>query len=238
MELHLSRTEILRQVRSLLGIQTDNTIATQVHEQHVVAINIIAAKAAQECAWVNAQRRLTVVLQAEQKSVNYPESCGPGNVRAIAVYDADRYWPLERGIIPVHADQDQEQIEGGDTFDGVQGRPAVYEQRAQIELWPYSDEQYPLRIDYVAPITMPLEGTVSIIDANLIIHGTVSMIAQQMGDKEMRDYHAALYDDRRRALMAWQSQGTTVPMSAEADLGENEGVTVQAPNWDRSPTVR
>jgi hypothetical protein len=222
----------------LLGIQTDNSLATQVTEQHIVAINTVATKAAQECGWVNAQRRVTVILQAEQKVLNYPSNCGPGNVRAIAVYDEDRYWPLEPGIIPVHADQDQEQAEGGDTFDSVQGRPRIWEQREQIELYPYSDKQYPVRIDYLAPITMPTEGTVSIIDAQLIIHGTVSMIAQQMGDKEMRDYHAALYVDRMRALMAWQSQGTTVPLSSEADLGEHEVVMVRAPNWARSPTVR
>ena len=78
MEAHYSRDEILRQVRAMLGIQTDNSLSTQVQEQHIVAVNMAAVKAAQECRWVNAQGRVTITLGAEQQLFNYPEDSGPG----------------------------------------------------------------------------------------------------------------------------------------------------------------
>jgi hypothetical protein len=241
MELHLSRNEILRQVRAMCGIQTDNSLASQVEEQHVVAVNTAATKAAQECGWVNAQGRVTVTLEAEQDTLNYPDGVTAGSVRSMAVYDEDaqRYYQLEPRVIPVQADQDQEQAAGGEQFTGVQGRPRYYEQRNQIKLLPYSDRQYPVRIDYLRQIQMPTGGSVSIIDAQLIIFGAASMIATQMSDERMAAYYAGLYTDRKNALMAWQSQGSTFAMSTEADMGEDEVVDGDlVPHWDRSPTVR
>ena len=223
----------------MLGIQTDNTLATQVQEQHIVAVQAAAVKAAQECAWVNAQARTTVTLEAEQDSINYPENAGPGSVRDMAVYDGDMYYRVEPRIIPAYADQDQEQEAGGATFQGVQGRPRYYEQRGQIKTSPFSDKQYKVRIDYVRPINLPLAASVSIVDAQMIIYAAASMISRQMSDVEGATYYAGLYTDRRNALVAWQSQGTTISLSAEADLSEDEaGYTEAVPSWDRRPTVR
>lgn len=221
----------------MLGIQTDSSLASQVNEQHIVAVNAAAVKAQQECGWVNAQGRVTVDLQAEQNTVNYPENAGPGSIRGMAVYEYERYYPVEARIIPVHADQDQQQLAGGDTFKGVQGRPRYFEQRNQIMLWPFSDKAYPLRIDYVRPVTMPTEDSISIIDAMLIIYGAASMISTQLGDPGQAAYYGTLYSDRLRALMAVQSQGTKFAMSTEADLGEDEFIREDLiPNWDRRPT--
>lgn len=238
MEAHYSRDEILRQVRAMLGIQTDNSLSTQVQEQHIVAVNATAAKAAQECKWVNAQGRVTVTLEAEQNLLNYPENSGPGSINAIAVYDFERYYPLDPRIIPVHADHDQEQSSGGDLFKSVQGRPRYYEQGKQIKTWPFSDKQYPLRIDYMRPIQMPEGSSISIIDSILIIYGTASMLSTMMADPTMATYYAGMYSDRLRALMAWQSQGTTFAINTEADLAEDEAFNSDiVPKWDRRPTI-
>jgi hypothetical protein len=238
MELHCSRDEILRQVRAMLGIQTDNSLASQVAEQHVVAVNAAATKAAQECKWVNAQGRVTVDLQAEQDTIDYPEGQGPGSVQAIAIYESERYYPVDPRIIPIHADADQQQLAGGETFKAVQGRPRYFEQRSQIKLFPFTDKPYKARIDYMRPIQMPTGSTVSIIDAQLIIYGAASMLAKIMSDGEMATYYAGLYTDRLHALMAWQSQGSTFAMQTEADLAEDEALVQDlVPKWDRRPTI-
>lgn len=238
MELHASRGEILRQVRGILGIQTDNSLSSQVAEQHIIVVNAAATKAAQECDWVNAQGRVTVDLQAEQNTLAYPEGGNAGSIKNMAVYEDDRYYSLAPRIIPVTADQDQQQIAGGDTFTGVQGRPRYYEQRAQLMLWPYSDKAYKVRIDYLRPIAMPTDASVSIIDAQLIVYGAASMLAKIMADPELAAYYAGLYTDRKNALMAWQSQGSTFAMNSEADLGEDEFWSSDLmPSWDRRPTI-
>lgn len=238
MELHLSRDEILRQVRAMLGIQTDNSLSSQVAEQHVVAVNAAATKAAQECRWVNAQGRVTVDLGIQQDTLDYPEGQGPGTVQAVAVYENNRYYPVDPRIIPIHADQDQQQAAGDGEFQSVQGRPRYYEQRGQIKLWPFSDKAYKVRIDYLRPIQMNSGSSVSIIDAQLIIYGAASMLAKIMADSEMATYYADLYTDRMHALMAWQSQGSTFALQSEADLGEDEFLNSDlVPVWDRRPTI-
>lgn len=227
-------------MRASLGIQTSSDLGSQVGEQHIVAINQAALKVQQECGWVNAQGRIDVDLQAEQDTLDYPENSGPGSVRAMSVYDADgqRSFPLDPRIIPVHADKTQQQLAGGDLFKSVQGRPRYYEQRNQIKLWPFSDKPYKIRIDYLRPVTMPDPNSVSIVDGMLIIYMATSMIATQMNDPRMADYYRALYVDRKNALMAWQSQGSTFAMSSEADLGEDEAFdTSLMPHWDRRPTM-
>lgn len=238
MQLNLPRAEILRQVRAMLGIQTDSGLASQVEEQHVAIVNAAAIKVQQECAWVNAQGRVTVDLQDEQDTLDYPENAGPGSVRAMAVYENERYYPLQPRIIPIHADQDQQQAAGGDDFKIAQSRPRYYEQRDQIKLWPYSDKPYKVRIDYMRPVTMPHPNSVSIVDGMLIIYMAASLLAQTMGDRDQSATYSALYTDRKNALMAWQSQGTTFAMSTEADLGEEELLDPDLiPRWDRRPTI-
>lgn len=238
MQVALPRDEILRQVRAMLGIQTDSGLASQLDEQHVIAINNATLKVQQDCRWVNAQGRVTVTIEAEQNLIDYPENAGPGSVQAMAVFEDDRYYPVEPRIIPVSADQDQQQAVGGDIFKAVQGRPRYYEQLQQIKTWPYTNKPYQLRIDYNRPVTMPTGASVSIVDGVLIVYGAASMISTQLGDPKQAQYYAGLYTDRRNALMAWQSQGTTFAMNSEADLGEDEFFNSDLiPHWDRRPTI-
>jgi hypothetical protein len=223
----------------MLGIQTDNTLASQVQEQHVVAVQTAAIKAASECGWVNAQQRVTVDLGAEQDTLDYPEGGTPGSIRAMSVYDGDRYIPLDPRIIPISADGDQEQIAGGATFQGIQGRPRYYEQRHQIKLAPFSDKAYKVRIDYMRPTNLPLATSVSIVDGMLIVFAAASMMCKQMENDSGATYYAGLYTDRMRTLMGWQSQGTTFAMASDADMGEDEMPGLDpVPSWDRRPTVR
>lgn len=187
---------------------------------------------------MNAQARITVDLQSEQNTLDYPEKAGPGSVQAVAIYENDRYYPVDPRIIPVHADQDQQQAAGGDAFAAVQGRPRYFEQRKQLILWPFSDKAYKVRIDYNRPVAMNDDSAVSIVDAQLVIYAAAAMISTQMSTPDMADYYSRLYVDRRAALMAWQSEGTTFALNSEADLGEDEFYNSDLiPHWDRRPTI-
>jgi hypothetical protein len=245
-ELHLSRDEIVRQVRAHLGEQTNNALSSATNDQTVVAVQASAVKVHQDCRWVNAQGRVTVDLGIEQNTLNYPEGVGPGSVFEIGVFDGDdtaagngQYYRLEQRTIPVSADQDQQQIAGGDVFDMVQGRPRYFEQRGQIMLWPYSDKAYKVRIGYSKQFNLPLASSVSIVDAQLIIWMAASMVATQRENPEMARYFVSMYADRLSQLKGLQSAGTRFAMDSEADFGEGElSLEDMTPNWDRAPTIR
>lgn len=237
METHLPRNEILRLVRSLLGIQTTSGLAVQVYEQHTTAVQMAAAKVAQDCRWVNAQKRVTVTLGAQQNVIDYPEAVGPGSVIDIAIYFTDRYIPLTPRVIPVETDTDQEVAVGGATLVGVTGLPRHYEQKNQILLWPRSNQAYPLRIEYMQPMNLPLDSSVSVVDATLIVYRAAAMISAQMQDVSGAAYYELQYADRLGDLRAWQNSVGEIPLSTQADLGEDEiSLDSRRPNWSTIPT--
>jgi len=201
-------------------------------------VNAAALRVQTECGWVNTLRRVTVEIQSEQTSLNYPEDCRPGAIRAAAVYDTDRYYTLEPRVIPVQADSDQEVIAGQPKLQAKLGRPKFYQQREQIELWPRTDKAYPIRFEYQARVDMPTDETVSIVDAQLIIYAACAMLSGAMGDTEQRDNFNRMYADRMIALRGWQSAGNRFALDSAADLGEEEFFRDDVfPNWNRAPTM-
>ncbi len=224
-------------MRAHLGMQTNEDLASQVGEQHIASVNAAALKVQQECGWVNALRRTTITIEAEQDTINYPADSRPGSIRGMAVYEDGQYYPMPSRIIPAQADTDQQLAEGQPKLKGYCSRPRYYQQRDQIHVWPRSDKQYPIRIEYLARVDLPDEETVSIVDAQLIIYAAASMIATQMADKDQAAYFAGLYQDRMQSLRGWQSAGTEFAMDTEADMAEGEfSLDNQFPRWDRSAT--
>lgn len=240
METYAPRIEIERQMRAHLGAATNGILASQVAEQHTVFVRSAAKKVAQDCRWVNTIREETVTLQAEENLINYPGSCRPGSILEIAVFDSlqDRYFQLEQRVIRAVMAQDQQQSVGGDTFKEVQGRPELFEQRNQILLWPYSDKEYPLRIKYQYPIDLPTQDSISIVDAELIVLWATALAHDVLGDDRLSNNYRGMYSDRLALLRGWQSAGTNVAISTEADMGEDEVVRIDRPRWDNSPWVR
>jgi hypothetical protein len=237
MELYLTREEILRQVRAMLGMQTTASLAGQVDTQHVLVVQAAALKVQQDCRWVNLQRHVDVELGIEEHTINYPSNVGPGGVLEMAVYSDDRYYPLESRIIPPQADTDVEEGIGGETYDRVLGRPKFYECRNQIHLWPPTDKAYHLRVNVLLRADLPTNASMSVVDAQLIIYKAAEMMSVQHGDKEQAAYYATLYQDRMMALRAWQSAGTRFAMNSEADLAEDEFFNQDLiPNWNRGVT--
>lgn len=254
MMLHLPRREIVRQVRANLGMQTSNDLASQVDEQHIVAVNNAAFKVQQEMGWVNALKRVTVTLGIEQDHVNYPEDARPGSIRGAAVYDTDRYYPLEPRVIPVQADTDIEltgsvQLPGGppapvldatavkQILQAKSGRPRYYQERDQLYFWPRALYEYQIRLEYMQRVDMPADDTMSVVDALLIIYSATEALASATRDELIIARFRNEYQERLRALRGWQSAGTRFAIDSEADLGEDEFFNQDLiPRWDRSPT--
>lgn len=224
--------------RSHLGIQTDNSLSTQIAEQHIAVVNAAALKVQQECGWVNTLDRATVTVGAEQTTINYPPGCNPGSLRAVAVYDSYKYFMLESRIIPVNADSDQELAAGQPTLKSVCGRPKFYQQRHQIELWPRTDKEYPLRMEFQRRIDLPEGSSISIVDAQLIVYATAAMLSVAMGEDKQAEHYSTMYKDRMMALRGWQSAGNRFAMDTAADFGEEEFFRDDLmPNWNRGPTM-
>ena len=225
-------------MRAHLGIQTDNDLGSQLDEQHVAVVNSAALRVQTECGWVNTLRRVTVEIQSEQTTLNYPDDCRPGSIRGVAVYDTDRYYTLEPRVIPVQADTDQQLAAGQPTLKAVLGRPKFYQQRNQIELWPRTDKVYPVRFEYQLRADMPNDDTISVYDGELIMFAACSMLSGQMGDTEQRDHFGLLYKERMMQLRGWQSAGTRFALDSAADFGEEEFFREDIlPNWSRAPTM-
>lgn len=247
MELHLSRDEIVRQVRAHMGEQTNNALGSATSEQTIVAVQAAALKVQQDCRWVNAIAEVTVTLGTAQNRLNYPEGGGPGSINEIGVFDEGsgdppgkgKYYRVIERAIQVIAAQDQQQEAGGDVFTDVQDRPRYYQQRDQILLWPYSNKEYKVRIQYQRQFTLPLGSSVCIVDGQLIIYWAASMLSMQRENPEMAAYMARQYQDRLGQLKGWQGSGSTFAMDSEADLGEQELFNDEnIPRWDRNPTIR
>lgn len=237
MEVYLPRSEILRLVRAHLGIQTDNSLGSQVEEQHVAVVQSAALKVMQDCRWVNAVEQTTVMLQAEQNVLDYPFGSHPGAILNVSVYDGGQYLRLRPQRLTTQFASDQQQIVGGIEFQRVTGRPQAYDQQKQITFWPFSDKEYPVRIEYQRPSDLPTDETVSIVDGQLIVLWAASMLSLNLGDVDQSRLFSSMYLERQRMLQAWQSSGTTFAMSSAADLAEGEGLGFdEVPRWDRSPT--
>lgn len=236
METLLPRSEIVRLVRSLLGIQTTSGLAAQTQEQHITAVQMAAEDVAKDCRWVNAQRRVTVTVGAEQTVLNYPAGATPGSIINLAVYADQRYYALVPQVIPISVDTDQEAIAGGAVLAAVLGRPQVYEQREQINLWPRTDKAYPVRIEYMQAMNLPLESSISVVDAMLIVYAAASLISKQMENDSGAVYYDSRYQDRLGDLRAWQNSTGDVVMSTDADLSEGEGPLEHRPNWNTAAT--
>lgn len=238
MEIYLTRDEIMRQVRALLGFQTSNSLAGQVDPQHLVSVQAAALKVQQDCRWVNIQRHVSVELGVQEHTINYPSNVGPGGILGMAVYKDDRYYPMESRIIPAQADTDVEEGIGGETYAAVCGRPRYYECRNQIHLWPPTDQAYHLRVEVLLRADLPDPSSTSVTDGQLIVYKAAEMISIQHGDKEQAAYYKGLYDDRFTTLRGWQSAGTRFPLQSEADLAEDEFFNQDLiPNWNRGVTA-
>lgn len=89
--------------------------------------------------WAHLRDYETKNLGAQATLVDYPSSANPDRIKAISVYRGS-VWspPLPKGITPSMY-----------TYQTNDSWPQRWEPYAQIEIWPQSDQIYPLRIFFI-----------------------------------------------------------------------------------------
>lgn len=247
MQINLPRSEIARLVHAFLGEQTNFSLGSQTSEQVLAAIQGASYKVLQDCRWVNPLVQITTTIGIAQTVMNYPAGVNAGSITGMAVWgdyndtfdDGNlRYYAMEKRIIPVAASQDIQQAVGGAPFESIQGRPLYWQELNQIKIWPYTNRQYKVRIEYIQNALLPDDSTMSITDGQLIVYMAASMVATQRENPDQARYMLSLYADRMMALRAWQSAGNRFALDPEADLGEDEfNLDRNVPNWYRGVTI-
>jgi hypothetical protein len=239
MDIFLPRSEIVRQMRALLGMATSDVIATQVGAQHVTFVQLASEEVATECKWVTTRGEVTLDLQEEQQLLDYPEDAGPGCVESMGVLDSTAltFSPIHPAVIPVTASLDQLEAAGEPLFKDCQGIPLWFEQGLQIRLWPASDKPYKIRVRYRRPANLPTDGSMSIVDAMAIIYTAAAMAL------DLEDPQAAAKMEKRaaariRKLRSFHQGNLDIQLNPDADIGEDEHLTIERPNWDTRPTIR
>lgn len=238
MDLFLPRSEILRQLRSILGVASSDVIASHVGDQHVTFVQNAAREVALACKWINLRGEVTVDVQEEQQLVDYPESAGPGSCLGLAVWDNGEYYPLREKSIPVAASADQLEAAGEPTFSEILQRPTHFEQGLQVRLWPPTDKPYKLRFRYQRPVEMPTEESLSLVDAQAIILRAAGMAFEVMGDYQLADRNTKRSNDRIAKLRAFHQGNQDLQLNRDADMAEDEHLVVERPRWDTRPTIR
>jgi hypothetical protein len=239
MDQFLPRSEIVRQVRAILGMATSDVIATQVGEQHVLFVQMAAEEVATECKWITTRGEVTLDLQEEQQLLDYPENGGPGCVEAMGVWDegSNTYYPIHATVIPVTGSLDQLEAAGEPTFQIAQGRPSRFEQGLQIRLWPASDKPYKIRVRYRRPANLPTPASMSIVDGLAIVYRAAAM-AMDLEDPLMAKKLEARAAMRIAKLRGFHQGNLDIQLNPDADMGEDEHLTVERPRWDTRPTIR
>jgi len=239
MDVFLPRSEIIRQVRTILGMATSDVIASQVGEQHITFVQLAAEAVALECRWITTRGEVTLDLEEEQQLLNYPEDGGPGCVETMGVWDegSQTYYPIHAVVIPVTASLDQLEAQGEPAFKTAQGRPAAFEQGLQIRLWPASDKPYKIRVRYRRPANLPTAGSMSVVDAHAIIYRAAAMCLD-LEDPQAAAKMEKRAEDRIRKLRGFHQGNLDIQLNTDADLGEGEHLTAERPRWDTRPTIR
>lgn len=237
MDVFLPRSEIVRMMRALMGMATSDVIATQVGEQHVTFVQMAAESVALECRWITTRGETTLDIGERQQVLDYPENGGPGCVESIGVWDEENYYPVHATVIPVTGSLDQLEAEGGETFARATGRPQFHEQGLQIRFWPATDKPYKMRVRYRRPVNLPTADSMSIVDAHAIIYRSVAM-ALDLEDPQAAAKMEKRAEDRIRKLRGFHQGNLDIQLNADADMGEDEHLTVERPRWDTRPTIR
>lgn len=212
MELYLNRREIRRRMLARLGNTTNDSQAPLVMDQFNEFIRAAVQAVYTRCPWSHALRETRVDIGIDQRFVNYPSMAGAGNIQAIALWDAtaQRYCNLQRGRIPLEADDDPV-VDLGEP-DSIAGRaaPTVYELKTQIELWPRADQAYELKIDHTISPDLAGDDDVSVVDAEAVILWAMADAYDFQGDDRLSQVARRKYEERIQALIGSQHPLPTI----------------------------
>lgn len=238
MEIFATRQEIRRRVMARMGWTTNGSQAPLNLDQLNESIRAAALEVYGRCQWVRTLRETTAEVGIDQRFINYPDACGPGELVAIALWDADaqRYRPLRRGRIRPHQDDEPLVEEGEPASVPGRARPTMYEAKNQIELWPRADQVYRLKIDHQVSPDLGTDDAVSVVDAELIILWVMGDAFELQGDGDLAATQRGKFETRVRKLIADASPRESLMMGARDRIGLNQGIGYQ-PTSGQWPAV-
>jgi hypothetical protein len=239
-ELPLTREEIRRLMRAHLGQATSEALAGQTQPQYNAYIDTAQLWVAGECRWRSGTQRATLDVGAEQRLIAWPADAAVGSLisAAITTGAGTPYTPLEIRPIPVHADTDLEEAEGGTTFDAVQSAPRYIEGRADgLHLWPVNDSTpRKLRIEYQTRRRFTADGQLSVYDGQAIMLYATALAWKAAGDDRQHELFLGMARERIGTLRAAQNTGAAIRADNGVHFGAyDEELARRMPNWDTRP---
>ncbi len=244
MEMYLTGTEILSQVRALMGQQQAEGVSGTTFNQYKAFRDAATLKVFLDCTWLSSEVRTTVDVGVAQYKIAYPTNMAVGSVRELAICDpldgtGGTYSPIEMRHLPAHIDFDQIEALGGDEFEAIQGTPTYAQQRGDfIYLYPPNDTTArKLRIRGNIRKRWTNETETSTCDGQLIIYWTTAMAYGAAGDQAQQAFYQSLYQDRLGQLRASQCSGEVVTFRTDAPTLDGYDLIRPVPNWDTSPRV-
>lgn len=244
MELYLTGTEILSQMRALMGQQQSEAVSGISSNQYRSFRDQAMLKALADSSWLSGEVRTTADVGVGQYLIAYPTDMAVGSIRELAICDPNDgqggvYSPIEMRRLPAHLDFDQIEAAGGDLFSNIQGTPAYAQQRKDgIYLYPPNDTTArKLRIRGIIRKRFETEGQTSTCDAMLIMYWGVALAYGAAGDIGQREFYQGLYQDRLGNLRAHQCTGEVVTFRGDAPTLDGWDILRPIPNWDTSPRV-
>lgn len=244
MEMYLTGTEILSQMRAMMGQQQSEGVSGISSNQHKAFRDRAHMKALADSTWLSSEVRVTVNVGAEQYKVAYPTDMAVGSVRELAICDpldgsGGIYSPISMRDLPAWIDFDQIEALGGKEFDAIQGTPSYGQQRRDfIYLYPPNDSTpRKLRVRGNVRKTFATEGQTSTCDGELVIYWAVALAYGAAGDQGQQAFYQQLYQDRVGSLRAAQCTGEVVTFRPDAPTLDGLSIFRPVPNWDTSPYV-
>lgn len=245
MEIYLTGTEILSQMRALMGQQQAEAVSGSTFNQYKAFRDAATLKVFADSTWLASEERVTVDVGDSQYKIAYPSNMAPGSIRELAICDpADgtggTYRPIEMRALPAWLDFDQiEASLNPDDFDNIQGTPLYAQSRKGfIYLYPPNDTTpRKLRIRGNIRKTWTNETDTSTCDGQAIIYWGVAMAYGASGDTGQQTFYQSLYQDRISALRANQCSGELVTLRSDSPNWDGCDILRPIPNWDTSPYV-
>ncbi len=217
MEIYATRLALRNSLQARLGYSTNDTSSSLVVGQYNEFLNSAARAVYAICKdWTNALREYFPTVAVDQRFIDYPASATAANIQSVGCWDSgtERYRLLRRGRIqiPYDAEPLKALYDAGDADALVQwparrGFPLLYETKAQIEIWPPPDQEYELKIDYMASPDLANDTDTCIIDGEAILLYALADAYDFQGDSRLADIQRQRFNVRIGQLRAKQHSG-------------------------------
>ena len=238
MEIRVSRQEMRRRLFARMGTSTDGLVLAESEDQANELLRAAALHIESMYEWPVARTEdVTLSLGVDQRFVTRPTGCAVGSVVEFAVWDADeqRYFPLRRGRIDVRYDNDPTAAAGGDDAEDDRGRPRIYEELEQIEVWPRPDKVYETKLIFNLQTSLDNENDLPLVDSELIILWALADYYENMGEDRLAQSQRQKFQVRYGAIRNTVHAREILKMGS-SHRNAYEGRRLR-PNYDTRPST-